>query len=48
MHVYKKRETWWAFHPEKGKKGFATEAEAKAWAEGAEAPVAPEPEAEEE
>lgn len=48
MHVYQKRETWWGLHPTKGKKGFATEAEAKAWAEDVKAPAAPEPEAEEE
>ena len=47
MHVYQKRETWWGLHAEKGKKGFATEAEAKAWAEGKKVSE-PEPEAEEE
>ena len=34
-----KRGTWWGFHPKEGKKGFATEAEAKAWAEDTAAPV---------
>lgn len=46
MHVYQKRETWWGLHPAKGKKGFGTEAEAKAWVEDVKAPAAPEPEAE--
>jgi hypothetical protein len=48
MHVHKKRDTWWGIHPKKGKKGFATEAEAKAWAEDTAAPAPAEPEAEEE
>jgi len=29
--VHEKRGTWWAINPKKGKKGFATEAEAKSW-----------------
>ena len=45
--AHKKRETWWAFHPEKGKKGFATEEQALAW-EADEKEPAPEPEEKEE
>ena len=48
MHVHEKRGVWWGIHPKEGKKAFPTEAEAKAWAEDTEAPVVPEPEAEEE
>tara|TARA_A100000164_G_C21760179_1_gene701202 strand:+ start:661 stop:825 length:165 start_codon:yes stop_codon:yes gene_type:complete len=32
--VNEKRGTWWATDPKKGKKGFATEEEAKTWAAG--------------
>lgn len=37
--AHKKRDTWWGIHPKEGKKGFATEEEAKAWEEGEAAPV---------
>ena len=37
--AHEKRGTWWGIHPKEGKKGFATEAEAKAWEEGEAAPV---------
>ena len=29
--IHEKRGTWWAVDPKKGKKGFATEEDAKAW-----------------
>ena len=29
--INEKRGTWWAVDPKKGKKGFATEEDAKAW-----------------
>ena len=32
--INEKRGTWWATDPKKGKKGFATEQEAKTWAAG--------------
>ena len=32
--INEKRGTWWATDPKKGKKGFATEEEAKTWAGG--------------
>ena len=40
--VHEKRGTWWAINLERGKKGFATEAEALAWDRGEEPPE-PEP-----
>ena len=49
--VHEKRGTWWAINLEKGKKGFATEAEALAWDQGEKLPepeVEPEVETEEE
>ena len=39
--IHQKRGTWWAVDPKKGKKGFASEEEAKTWA--AESPENPEP-----
>ena len=32
--IHQKRGTWWATDPKKGKKGFASEEEAKTWAGG--------------
>lgn len=49
--VHEKRGAWWAINPEKGKKGFASEAEALAWDRGEKLPepeVEPEVETEEE
>ena len=43
--IHQKRGTWWATDPKKGKKGFATEEEAKTWAAGGS--EKPEPKAEE-
>jgi len=42
-----KRGTWWGIHPKEGKKGFATEAEAKAWEEGKKAAPVEKPKDEE-
>ena len=46
--INEKRGTWWAVDPKKGKKGFATEEDAKAWLDGKEIPKTEEPKAEEE